>query len=805
MFKYDLKIAFRNLWRNKTISAINILGLTIGISCCTLIYLFVWDELQYDKYFPHPESLYRLYGNNFDGKEWIASQPDMFLPLIKEKIPEVQQGTIICVNGGQVSYKTKIFEENYFGYSDSSVFKVLGWKLIKGNPHTVLSAPFNVVITKSIARKYFGEEDPIGKQLNIDNQAYLTVSGIMEDVPKHSHARLDIFTNIITRDSMNGGMHHWGNFCAQTYLRLNSTSNTKAVETKIDNLWNSIKERNTDSNRKSTFKLQNISDVYLRSGHISQFGLETYGSITTVIGFSTIGLLLLLIACFNYLNLATARSQIRGIETGIRKASGATKGQIITQFLTESGLYALIAIILSIDFVLILMPSFNVFIGKDLSLFTKGNHLGWLMAGLLVIITLGAGLYPALMMAGYKPVDVLKGKLSLSFGKKHSFGITQDQVRKGLVVIQFFITVSLIISTVLVSHQIKYIKTFDAGFNKEQILVINNRWDTNKSKHIRYENFKSKAIEIPDVITVTAGSNIPIDGLNDYGSPFVVGNSEKVSKSTGFIVVDWDYLSCLGATFIQGRNFNRTFPSDSSAVIISESCAKNMELKDPLGKQMDDFWDQRKRTIIGVVKDIYYNPLHRQLSPTVYMLHHRWKPNCKQIIVKVKSTNYPEFIGKMENIWKDIAPEWTFNYFFLDDTFRNTYLKEIRTGQSLDILTGLMIILSLMGLSGLVIYTTNRRTKEIGIRKTHGASTLGIIRLISLEQMKWMAIAIILASPVSWYAIHIWLRDFAYKINLSWWVFVLAGLAALFIALVTIGWQAWRAASRNPVEALRYE
>jgi putative ABC transport system permease protein len=802
MLKHYIIIAFRHLKRNRLISVINIVGLAVGITCCILIYLFVFDELQYNRYFPERDRLYRLCGTNFGGDEWESNQPAKFLPYILDNIPEMEIGSLLSVGDCQIAINDRKFDNELMARTDTSAFTVLGWQLIRGNKYTALDNPKSVVISEAAAKKYFGNQDPMGKDLFVDNYIHYTVTGVMKDIPTHSYIRTDLLVN----DSSLYKNSQWGNFSSQLFFRVRKGVPIATIENKIINLWKNIKNRDGGV-ANGTFILQPIGKVYLHSGFIVQNNKESiqYGSIYNVIGFSLIGLLILIIACFNYLNLSTARAQLRAIETGIRKTNGAKRFQVIAQFMSESCLHVLLAICLALVAAEISLPLLNQLIGKHLHLFENGNYIIWFLSFIALITTVGSGFYPAIMMSGVKPISVLKGKMDVNFGKKYSFRISHDRFRETLVTFQFFIVIALIICAIIITRQISYIQKFDTGYNKEQILVLSNRYGVNEELHKRYNYLKTMAVKIPEIESVTASFNIPIRGLNNYGCPYYVENPQNMVCNIGYMVCDWEFLPMIKAEIIEGRNFDPSFASDSTAVILSESLVKQLGLENPVGRVVDNLWDGKKRRVIGVVKNIYFNDLHRPLIPTIIMYRHNYLAYDRFILFKIKTNNYTAVIDKLKVLWNDCAPEWTMQHFFLNDEFEKSFIKENNAGKLMSIFTAIAILLSISGLAGLVLFSVQKRTKEIGIRKAHGASVFGIMFQISLWHLKPVALATIFAIPTAYFVLNYWLNDFAYRINLPWWAFAVSAGVTCMLALITVCIQTWHTATRNPVDSLRYE
>lgn len=799
---YYLKYALKRIVHNKYLSLINIVGLAVGISCCMLIFLFVYDELQFDKTFPFKDRLYRIYGNNFDGKLWMANQPNRLYDKIVSEIPEIEKATVFCPREYTVTHGNSLSEE-HFAFTDSTVFDITGWKLVSGNPRYVLNEPMTAVISESAAKKLYGEQNPIGNKVRFNKDMDLTITGIFRDVPPNTHIYADFLTSKQTRDSISPGEDHWGNYSSFIFVRLSPGTNPDEVGSKIAALWTKYSENGrTETAGAPTFQLQPLTNIYLHSSFLDRETSVRYGNYMAVVGFSIIGLLILIIACFNYLNLTIAQANERGKEVGIRKTTGASISSLYYQFITESTLVTIIALIASLFIIQIVFPWFNNFTDKHLTLSGAFPAILYFVGGTIVFIIACTGLYPAIVMSSFETISILKGKTHFWTDKKLKLQTFHQTLSKSLVGAQFTISAILIICALFVQKQMQFIRNYDTGFNKSQIMVIHSTWDRKQNQ--RYKIMKDFCSSIPEIDMVTAGSNYPTDGFNNYGSPVLTSNPEA-KTSIGFINVDYDYLPFLEATFIQGRNFDRNLASDSSAIIISESCLKQLGTNEVLGKTMQGLWDDRKRTVIGVVKDIHYSDLHSEAYPLLFMVNHQWMTNSTRLLIKFKSEHYAQVRLQLEKKWKELCPDELFTYFFLEEKFEENYRKDSHTAFLMNAFTLISVLLCILGLTGLVAFSVQKRTKEIGIRKVNGARTAQLMALFNKSYVKWVAIAFLIACPIAWYAMHKWLENFAYKTDLSWWVFAAAGAIALVIALLTVSFQSWRAATRNPVESLRYE
>ncbi len=807
MFRKYILIAIRNLLKRKLFTVIHIGGLTIGITACLLIYLYVQDELKYDKHFQNAENIFRLYGNNFDGKGYLIGQPARFLPVILDQIPEVKSGLKIRIRTAKIRINDENYYEKGFAYADSNLFGFFRWKLMEGDPGHVLSAPYQIAVSASKAKAIFGNENPVGKTVNINNEFDFTITGVFEDIPEHSHIRFDWIASFSTFRAMDPQvLDNWGNFGNSIYLELIPGSHYPSVEQKITELWiRSDKATMSNVTDSVQLRLQPLPEIYLHSGQLKGSSEGDYGNIHTVIGLTVISCLILFIACFNYINMTTAQASSRMMEVGIRKSTGATRSQLVYQFLSETLFIVLIAVIISYDLIIVLMPEYENFIGKDFSINVfKNPSLFVVITGITLLTVLLAGAYPSLVLSRFKPMDMLKRSISFSADPTNRIRrFLHANVRKSLVVFQYCIGISLIIIAILVSRQISFIRKSDMGFTREHILVLRNFYDINMSKNFLL--FKEKFLKIPEVMKVSGGINVPTEGVWNYGWPEVSLQEPRKVPSAGFITCDHEYLELLEAKFMSGRNFNPELASDSLAVIVNETFIKLLGDTDVLDKTVKNTWDGKDRKIVGVVKDLQYNSVHQPMIPCIFINRHSFLPYCNFILLKIHPGDINHTLKKIEAVWNSINPDWPIDYFFLEDSFNKLYKKELQVSRLLSVFTVIAILLCSMGLFGLALFITQSRTKEIGIHKVNGAKTGNILQMLIRGFVAWIFIAYLLACPVAYFFMVKWLENFAYQAGIAWWVFLWAGGMALMLTLLTVSWQAYRTAKQNPVEALRYE
>jgi len=803
MFKNYLKIARRNLLKHKAYSFINIAGLAVGLACCLLISLYVKDELSYDRYHPKADRIYKVAtdARNPEKQSQFALTPAPLAETLVRDFPEVETATRLFTFFGEglVTYGEKRFTEPSIYFGDSTFFNVFGIPLLAGDMKTALARPNTVVLAQTAARKYFGEENPLGKTMAMNNGFDVQITGVMGDIPANTHFHCDFLISLATtRMSRNPSFISNSNF--HTYLVLREGASPQALEEKfpealkqyasaqIATRFGQSYEARLAAGYETKWVLVPITDIHLRSNR--EYEIEPNGNIATVYLFATIAAIVLVIACINFMNLATARSASRAKEIGIRKVIGSNRLQLLRQFLTESLLLSFLALLVALVLVELLLPTFNQLAGKQTatSFFANGSSIAILL-GVTLLVGLLAGSYPAVVLSSMRPALVLKSGSPVS-----ASGVW---IRRGLVVFQFAISVALIAGTFIVHNQVGFILNRQLGFNKEQVLVVKRASALGQQR----ETFKQKLLENSSIINAATSTTLPgkLYGRSTYrasGAP--VENTYAMHE----MYVDENFLPTLAIMLSAGRNFSREFATDTSAVILNEAAAKLFGWNEPLGQPLtqpgDSLW---RANVIGVVKDFHFESLHKQIQPLV-ILH---QPFYQYLSIRVRSENIAATVQAVETLWQEFAPQQPFEFSFLDQDFDAQYRAEQRTGKIFGLFAALAIFIACLGQFGLASYTIQKRTKEIGVRKVLGASVINIAGLLSKDFVKLVLAANLVAWPIAYFAMNKWLQDFAYRINIGWWVFALAGGSALLIALLTVSTQALKAALANPVEALRYE
>ncbi len=797
------KIAWRNIKRNKLFSAINILGLSIGIALCFMIMLYVQDELSYDRFNKNADRIVRVIFNaSLNGGK--ISESFVMAPVaatIKKDFPEVKEtARLQSVGSVKVTYDHKTFKNDELAYVDPSFFNLFTLPLIAGDEKSALMQPHTLIITRKTAEKYFGNENPIGKTLGFnDNTEMFKVTGVIENIPANSHFHFDIFASTVGWEP--AGSDSWMSGSFHTYLLLKPNADYAAMETRFPamvekymgpqiqrDMGMSLSQFRTKGNELG-FVLQPLTSLHLHSG--TSFELEPGGSSTYVYIFGAIALFMLLVACINFINLSTAGASRRAKEVGIRKVAGSGKFQLIRQFLSESILIALFALMIGFVLVRLALPAFNNISGKHL-LFDTKPVLAFILTGLLVGVI--AGIYPAFYLSSFKPIAVLKGKLTAD---NNSFGL-----RRTLVVFQFFISVTLIIGTIVVYQQMKYIQNKKLGYDKEQLITIPNSWALGKNE----QAYKQELLRDPRILNATSSWFKPAGPTNTNNAMVYPEGHDNQAMKTIEYHIDEQYIPTLGMQMAIGRNFSKDFAMDSLGMIINESAVKafGWNMTDAIGKKLvrvnSDKGTNVAFHVVGVVKDFNFNSLHNPISPLLMTL----QPEGG-LIFKVNTTDISGLLATMKKRWDAFNTGESFSYSFMDDLYNKTYAAEQKTGTILNIFSALTIFVACLGLFGLATYAAEQRKKEIGVRKVLGASVSQITNLLSKEFLKLVLIASLIAFPAAWWAMNQWLQSFAYRINISWWIFAIAGISALMVALITVSFQAIKAAIANPVTSLRSE
>ncbi|HWC55286.1 MAG TPA: ABC transporter permease [Chitinophagaceae bacterium] len=802
------KIAFRNLAKYKFISFINLFGLTIGLTCCLLITTYILNELSYDRYNKNADNIYRItrtfYSNDGVQALQLSTISPPFGYYLPGDFPDIKKMTRLLGNGTTTfRYQDNIFNEKNSFFADENLFDVFTVNVVKGNPKTALKDPFTVMLTEEVAKKYFGNEDPMNKVLRANNQFDVKVTGVYKAFPSNAHLHPEILISFNTlKDSAVYGeknlQTNWGNNSFFTYILLPDKYPVKSLLAQfpafLDRRMASEYTGKLPS-QLTKLGLQKLTDIHLHSH--TDYEAEPNGDITRVYIFAAIALFILLIACINYMNLSTARSTLRAKEIGIRKVIGARKKELIFQFLGESVLLCWSALLLAGLCTFLALPFLNKISGQELSIHTL---LQWkIIIPLLLtpfIVGIISGIYPALFMSSFQPVKTLKGLFRIG-GRGISF-------RKVLVVTQFSISIILIIATAIVFQQLHYVQTKSLGFDKDKILTL--AYSNEVSK--QYDAFRTDLLKNAAFKDVTRSSRIPTGRLLDDMNAYTInGDSlQQVSTDIKYVCVDHDFTSTFNVPMKAGRFFSRDYGTDTSSFVINESAAGILGWNNPneaIGKALK--YGDTKGNIIGVLKDFHFESMHQAIIPMIFLLLPPSQSYYNNVSVKIAGNDIASALSYMESTWKKFFPGTPFDYAFLDQKFDKLYASEQRQGTLFTLFACIAIFIACLGLFGLSAFTISQRIKEIGVRKVLGADVSGIVTLLSKDFLKLVGIAAIMAFPVAYYAMNNWLKDFAYRIHIQWWVFIIAGIIAAFIAFITVSFQAIKAAVANPVKSLRTE
>jgi putative ABC transport system permease protein len=801
MYENYLKIAFRNLLKKKAYSAINIFGLGLGIACCMLIFMYVEYERSFDNYHTKKDRIYRvIHGSKGEDLStyWVWNNAPIG-PALAENFPEIDKvlqfsgrSDILLTNGD------KIYQEDGVFFMDSSAFDFFDWKLLKGNPKTALAAPYSIVLTESTAKKYFGNEDPLGKSIKGSespgraNAGEYLVTGVMADVPANSHFKFNALLSLSTfRKSIPEIFTEWGYVDFYTYFLVNEQFDKAKFEAKIPKF---IARYFKDPNDKYAIAIESLKDAYLRSAAQRQPG-ET-GNLSNLYIFSVIGVFILAIAMINFMNLSTARSMERGKEVGIRKSIGAARGSLITQFLGESFVVVFMSMAVALLLVMIALPGMVDITGRalDIKPFITPFNIALLITGIFIIGII-AGAYPSFVLSAFSPVMVLKG-----INKSGKGGVI---LRRGLVIFQFSLSIALVAGTLVVYFQMNHILNKDLGFDKEQMLIIDYNYDEQVNR--KREVLKTEMESNPDILSAAFSRSIPGSYFPNAGTEVQSPDGDnKVMNGQPIFQVGVDFVNHFGLKLVAGRSYSRDHPSDTiGGLVINEAAAKQFGYPNPadiIGKKYKQ-WG-REGEIIGVVKDFNFTSLHRKIEPLTMPLE---PYACRYLSLKVKSGDMTATINEVHKVWNEFAPHRPFLYSFLDDDFAKQYESDFSFRKLFTTFSCLAIFIACLGLLGLATYTAELRTKEIGIRKVLGANVANIVTLISKDFIFLIVLSMLIATPVAWYFMNQWLAGFAYRIEIHFWIFLLAGVNALVIAVLTISYQAIRAALANPVKALKSE
>jgi putative ABC transport system permease protein len=803
MIRHFFQIAWRNLLKRKFYSFINIAGLAIGMACCVLITLYVQHELSYDQYHTKHDRTYRVlqtFRSVQRGETLAAPAPEDYQvwgcapvgPALQADFPEIEKvAQFMSPVSLLLQQGEKRFQQDDLLFMDSTAFDVFSWKMLFGDPHTALTAPNSIVLTKTVAQKFFGDKNPIGQSLRVDNLENYMVTGVMEDVPPNSQFTFNGLISMTTAKKQRSDIFDiWGYVDFYTYVLLKENTSIQSMQSQGPAF---VKKHNSDD-KGYAISFEKMTDAYLHSVAGRQPGAT--GSLLNVYLFSCIAVFIMLIACINFMNLSTARSLERAKEIGVRKVLGVKPSSLMWQFLSESVLLSLAAAIIAILLARMGIPLIGKLSGKDLSY--EGFFSPLMLAGMAVfavVVGILAGIYPAWFLSGFRAIAVLKGKFNPS-----SEGVS---LRKGLVIFQFTLSIALIAGTTIVYTQLKYLNRHDLGFQKDQMVILNFEGDQKVQQNI--ETVKKAIADQPGVLSVAASRAVPGEFLPNAGTDIQTPEGQMDNKIPFIYEIDFDFIPTYHIPLIAGRAYSRAYPADSAgSMVINEAAARLYGYTNPadaVGKKFAQ-WG-RTGTIIGVVKDFNFRSLHQAVEPLT--LRYSYPDNVNRISVSIKGDNVPATLAHLRKTWNQMVPQRPFLYHFLDESFSAQYEADQHFGQLFTFFSCLAICIACLGLFGLSTFMAQQRVKEIGIRKVLGSSVGGIVMLLSKDFIKLVLIAIVIAIPLCWWAMNEWLHGFAYRITPGPMVFIVAGMIALGVALATIAWQSIKAAMGNPIQSLRNE
>lgn len=797
MFKNYLKIALRNLWNQKTYSFINIAGLSVGLAAFILIFMYVKEEIRYDAFHEKGSRIYRMYYERQDESNFVSAPalPTGVGATIKQDIPDIESVVRFYAAKPILTIGDQPFREESFYFADNGVFDMFSFPLLSGDPKTALSEPFSIVLTETMAKKYFGGSDPIGKIIRYENQYDMKVTGVMKDIPTTSHLQFDCLASFLSLQEIlryllkERVLNDWVMWSFYTYVVLPENVSPDRLELSLKTFFD--KNIESPENKKYSFGLQPLRDIHLRSSFTTQ-DLEANGSIKNIYIFSMVGVFILLLSCINFTNLSIAISGKRLKEVGLRQVVGAHRKQLMYQFLSESGLYCLLAFALAFLWIEFSLPAFNELSGKDYTLDSSFAVYEWaLLSAFLLVVAIASGSYPAFFLTAFHPAAILKGNLKLK---------TRTGLRRILIVTQFAVSIALIISTAIVYRQLEYMQAGKVNLANDQIVVL----PISEGIKNQYEAFKNELMKNPAVVEVSAASSVP--GRRQFRMSFHpedANEGENLFWST--LITDPEFIKTYGIKLVEGRNFSKDIPTDATdAFILNETAVSQLSWTEPLGRTITLLNEEPplKGRIIGIVEDFHFRSMKEQIEPLVI----RIKPFFYRVLsIRIHGSHISETMAEIESTWKQFAPGRPFEYSFIDQEYKKLYRTEERLSDLFLYFSALAIGIACLGLFGLAAYAAEQRTKEIGIRKILGASNPRLIALLSKEFTMLVLIANIVAWPAAYFFMQRWLEDFAYRTAITADVFILAAAAALIIAFLTVSGQALKAASSNPADVLKYE
>ena len=808
MLRHFLLISWRNILRNKFYTLILVLGLVIGISSAMLLGMYTWHELTYDNFHVKKDRIYLVgvhekQGQNEGSGGWTTPPTG---PALEEFFPEIEATVRLCTwfSDVLVSSGEKRYTENNIIGADSSIFKIFTFPLISGDPLSALREPNSIVITEEIAKKYFGNDDPLGKTLHFDHFfSDCKITGVMRTLPDNSHFKLDILLSLSSLKTVDFDFNHWSNHTFSTYVLLREHTSPENIESRLPQfLEKNLNPYLINRYQKSFAEMYRGGDKYelflmpLKDVHLSTMLYENReGKRLLTYALGIIGIIILVLVAINYTNLATVLTFSRAREVGIRKVTGSKNDSLFKQFIIESVLIVFVGLFIALGLIEILLPYFNILTQKNLSLSYSDPRLIAGFIAFAVGMGLLSGLYPAVTFSSFNPIRALKGITNVN--DKGAW------IRNSLVIFQFTICIIMIVSTLVVFKQFSFMTNMNAGFNKDQVLVIKRPEGLKQNKGA----FKNELLRHSEIMSVSYSETTPAREFNGHGQHFAGTPSDELPTIYP-LVADEDIFETLNLELVAGNHF-KDVKTKRDKAILNEAAVRVLNLKNPLDETIDrGTLGEKDVDIIGVVKDFHFKSFHFTIEPLViYPLDIENDPQHRAtfILVKVDGNNIPSTLTFIQNAWKKLAPSYPFEYSFLDEDFNKMFERENTMTKVYTMFSLISVSIACLGLLGLASFFASKRTKEIGIRKIVGASFLNIAKILSYDFLKWIIVAVLLGSAISWYLMHQWLQNFAYQTELNWWLFLIAGACVVFISILTVSWHLYQAATRNPIETLRYE
>ncbi len=803
-----LKLSIRNLLRRKFSSLVNILGLAIGFTGFIAISLYVMEERSYDRYHPERENIYRIVHNTFNKDRKVLMLPVLFHEHL-EGVPEIER-TVRFLNfsmGGTFRAGDVELMEGKVIHTDVGFFDMFGFELAQGSLETFDENPNSIILTSKAARRYFGDENPVGQLLNYSNFIDFTVAGVLGEFSFNSHLEFELIANYEGMRSINNHMFtDWGNHSTVFYLQLRNDADPLLAGQKIFDLYDEARGSKLRENEYAMY-LQPLSEVYLQSSGIESSGFMRTGNATTLYIYSISALLIIILACVNYVNLTTARATSRAREVGMRKVLGAGRGELLKQFLGESLLLCLMAFVLSLGLLELFLPWFSDIIGTTLTMDYTGMGYFWLgLLALVAVVAFLSGFYPGVVMSGFQPLDVLKGSTALISRKVQSGLNLNLRYRQLLIIAQIAISVGLVLASTLIVRQNQFAMQ-SPGFEKENLIVINLPQSPDINQN--YHRLKNRLETYPFIVSTSGGAHVPTESAGNLGRLRLTDQGPEEAEPVYFCPVDFGYFGTLGSRILHGREFDVSYSTDSTNhVILNQSAVRALGLTDPVGQVIRGFWDEVDKQVIGVVEDINFQSVHNTVQPTAYFMNykfHYYGPATMKMLVRFRHNNLSEVVEGIEEAWEESISGYAASYYFMDQRYDSLYDNELQTAGMGRLFSYFAIILAVLGLWGTTAYVLNAKRKEFGIRKVLGASSLRLARMISLEFSIMVLVASLIAWPVVYYFIDSWLDNFVYRTQIHYLPFLFVGFMAWALCMIIVNTIAISEARRNPIETLKYE